>query len=332
MDIEDFKRKIYLKHTKKIFTIFLVCLFASSPQILNAALSCSVSATCNSPDVVLFRVSAASNAHAELPSQSNYTAKVCCTGITGLGNSCAGNYAVVVRLDATTNAHLEQNDQGNYANDACISAPGGYRITVAYQNTNCSGYDTIATSMSGTTNAHTGGQSAYTKKICLTVNPPSLTFAIDDTTIGFGTLSSSAATYANGNRTGSATEVEAHKITVLTNATSGYVVTIDAPGSLKMVGDTPTITYIGGTNTASSPGTEQFGMRMTVSSGNGTVSAPYAASGFAYDLSNFPDEIATGAGDSTSDIFSVRYLANIATTTESGDYRSIITYIATGTF
>lgn len=332
MEIRDFKKRIYREHTKKIFTIFLVCLFASSPQILNAALSCSVSATCNSPDVVLFRVSAASNAHAELPSQSNYTAKVCCTGITGLGNSCAGNYAVAVRLDSTTNAHIEQNDQGNYANDACISAPGGYRITVAYQNTNCSGYDTIATSMSATTNAHTGGQSAYTKKICLTVDPPSLTFSIDDNSVGFGTLSSIASTYANGNRTGSATEVEAHKFTVLTNATSGYVVTITANNTLKIVADTPTISAIGATNTAPNPGTEQFGVRYTVSSGNGTVSAPYAASGFAFDSGSFPDEVATGLGDGTSDVYSARYLANISTTTESGDYRTNVTYIATGTF
>lgn len=332
MEIRYFKNKIYREHTKKIFTIFLVCLFVSSPQILNAALSCTVTATCNAPDVILFRVSANSNAHAELPSQSNYNAKVCCTGITGLGNSCAGNYAVAVRLSATTNAHLEQNDQGNYANDACISAPGGYRITVAYQNTNCSGYDTIATSMSATTNAHTGGQAAYTKKICLTVDPPSLTFSIDDVSVGFGTLSSSAATFANGARTGSASEVEAHKITVTTNATSGYVVTINSTNSLKILGDTPTVTEIGGTNTASNPGTEQFGMRMTVSSGNGTVSAPYAASGFAYDMANFPDEVATGAGDGTSDVYSARYLANIALTTEPGDYRTNVTYIATGTF
>jgi hypothetical protein len=162
--------------------------------------------------------------------------------------------------------------------------------------------------MSGTTNAHTGNQAAYTKKICLTVDPPSFTFAIDDNSVGFGVLSSSAATYANGNRTGSASEVEAHKITVLTNATSGYVVTLDSNFSLKILGGSPTITEIGGTNTASSPGTEQFGMRMTVSSGNGTVSAPYADTGFAYDLSNFPDTVATGAGDGTSDVFSVRYL------------------------
>ncbi len=309
-----------------------MCVFIISPQVIEAALSCSVTATCNSPDVVLFKVSNASNGHAELPSQSNYAAKVCCTGITGIDNTCTGNYAIVAKLSDVTNAHIEQNTQSNYANNACISAPGGYGITVAYQSTNCSGYDTIATSMSDVTNAHTGNQSAYTTKICLTVNPPSLTFTIDDNSIGFGSLSFSAATYANGNRTGSASEVEAHKVTVTTNATSGYVITVNANNSLKILGDTPTITHIGGTNTASSPGSEQFGMRMTISSGNGTVSAPYADTGFAFDMSNFPDEVATGAGDGTSDAYSVRYIANIASTTEPGDYRTNITYIATGTF
>lgn len=332
MDIRDFKKKIYLEHTKKIFTIFLVCLFASSPQILNAALSCSVTATCNSPDVVLFKVSNASNGHAELPSQSNYTAKVCCTGITSLDNQCTGNYAVVVKLDATTNAHIEQNTQSNYSNNACISAPGGYGITVAYQSTNCSGYDTIATSMSDVTNAHTGNQSAYTTKICLTINPPSLAFTVSDGSIGFGALSSSVSKYATGDLAGSTSETEAHTITAGSTASGGYVITIDG-AALRSPTVLNNISSIGGTNTAPNPGHEQFGLRATVTSGNGTVSAPYAASGFAYDKNNFPDEVATGSGDFTTTTFSFRYVANITTmTTAATDYRTALTYTATGTF
>lgn len=333
MDIKDFKRKIYLEHTKKIFTIFLVCLFASSPQILNAALSCSVTATCNAPDVVLFKVSAASNAHAELPSQSNYTAKVCCTGITGLDNLCSGNYAIVAKLDATTNAHLEQNTQSNYANNACISAPGGYGITVGYQSTNCSGYDTIATSMSGVTNAHTGNQAAYTTKICLTINPPSLAFSVSDGSIGFGALSSSTAKYATGDLSGSTSETEAHTITAGSTASGGYVITIDGTNNLRSPSTLSLINRIGGTNTASNPGTKQFGLRATVTSGNGTVTSPYDGSGFAYDSANFPDQLASGSGDFTTTTFSLRYIANISSTTQAAsDYQASITYTATGTF
>lgn len=332
MELNNFKKRIYLEHTKKIFTIFLVCLSASSPQILNAALSCTVTATCNSPDVVLFKVSAASNAHAEIPSLSNYTAKVCCTGITGLDNLCTGNYAVVARLSATTNAHIEQNDQGNYANDLCISAPSGNGITVAYQNTNCTGYDTIATSISGTTNAHTGSQGAYTEKICLTIAQASLTFTVSDGSIGFGALTSSASTYATGDTLGSSTEVEAHTISASSTASGGYVITIDG-NNLRSSSTLSTISPIGGTNSSPNPGHEQFGLRATVTSGSGTVSVPYAASGFAYDKNNFPDELATGSGDNTTTTFSLRYIANITTiTTAASDYRANLTYTATGTF
>jgi hypothetical protein len=162
-----------------------------------------------------------------------------------------------------------------------------------------------------------------------TTMAPTLTFSISDNTIGFGTLSASAARYATGDGAGSTTEVEAHNLQASTNATSGYIITVDGN---TLTSGSFTINAIGCTNTASSPGTEQFGLRMTVTSGTGTVTAPYNGTGFAFCTTEFPDQVASGSGDGVTTTYSVRYLANIASLTEAGSYSATLTYVATGTF
>jgi len=298
-------------------------------------LSCVVRAsTCSGGETAIWRMSGTSNAHAELPSQSNYSQLVCCSGVTGLGTACTGTFATALKLSGTTNAHAEQNSQSNYANSACISVSSGGSVSVGYQSTNCTGFDTTLGSMTGTTNAHVGDGTAYTTKICATATGASqtLTFSISDNSIGFGTLSASAARYATGDAVGSASEVEAHTLSASTNAANGYVITVDGT-TLRSTPTTITITAIGGTNTASSPGSEQFGLRMTATGGNGSVSAPYAAAGFALDTAAFPDQVASDPdGDDVSTTFSVRYLANIGSATEAGSYTATLTYVATGTF
>ncbi len=156
-----------------------------------------------------------------------------------------------------------------------------------------------------------------------------LTFSISDNTVEFGTLTSSDDTFAD-NSGGNATEVEAHTITASTNASSGYVITINGT-TLTSAGNT--ITAIGSSNTASSIGTEQFGLRMTAAGGNGSVTTPYAASGFAFDTGSFPDQVASDAdGDDVTTTYSVRYLGNIGATTEAGSYSSTLTYVVTAGF
>lgn len=157
-----------------------------------------------------------------------------------------------------------------------------------------------------------------------------LTFSISDNTIGFGTLSSSAARFATGDATGSGTETEAHTLAVDTNAASGYTTTVK--GATLAYG-IPTITAIGGTNTASSTGTEQFGIRLSPSGGAGTVTAPYAASGFAYAAdASTASQVASSSTASATTTYSVRYLANISTSTEAGSYSTTLTYVTTANF
>jgi hypothetical protein len=168
-----------LKFFLKFFlaTSFVVALMFIAKPVYAGTLSCSITtaAACTGgTNTIILRMSGSSNAHAELPSQSNYTGNViCCSGVNGLGNSCSGTNATVLKLSGTTNAHVEQNTQSNYANNACISVPAGSSVSVGYQSTNCSGYDATLGSMSGTTNAHVGNSATYPSiQICATAAGP----------------------------------------------------------------------------------------------------------------------------------------------------------------
>jgi len=156
-----------------------------------------------------------------------------------------------------------------------------------------------------------------------------LTFTISDNTIGFGPLTSGGPRFATGDATGGGAEVEAHNLTASTNAGSGYVISV--AGTTLTFG-AHTITAIGAANTASAPGTEQFGIRANATGGTGIVSAPYAAGGFALDTAVFPDEFASAPGATVLTTFSVRYLANVSAMTEAGNYSANLTYTATGRF
>jgi hypothetical protein len=164
------------------------------------------------------------------------------------------------------------------------------------------------------------------------IDPPTLTFSISDNSIGFGTLSASDDFFANGTGTGSTTETVAHTISASTNGTDGYVITVQGA---TLTSGSNTVTAIGGTSAASNAGTEQFGLRITASGGNGSVTSPYNhASNYAYDATgSTADEIASDAdGDDVTTIYSVRYLGNISGTTEAGSYNATLTYVITAGF
>lgn len=321
---------------RQLHITFLAAVFFFGLQVsfvYAGTLTCSVATTC-ATGVVIFRMSSTSNAHAELPSQSTYAQLVCCSGVTGLGNSCSGTYATTTNLSAATNAHSQQSTQTGYATSSCIQVPSGGSVSVGYQSTDCTGFDTTVASMSAATNAHVGTSTAYITKICATAAgaaAQTLTFSISDNSIGFGALSASAARFATGDTLGSAPpEVEAHTLSASTNAANGYTITVQGA---TLASGSFTITAIGGTNTASSPGTEQFGLRLAINSGTGTVTAPYAAAGFAYAATAATSsQVASGAGDSATTIFSPRYIANIGGATEAGSYNATLTYVATGNF
>jgi hypothetical protein len=162
-----------------------------------------------------------------------------------------------------------------------------------------------------------------------------LSFTLSTSTIYFGTLSSASTRYASSTNTaGSATEVGAHTFAVNTNASSGYTVTVRGQTLTSQQNASNTITALGGTNTSPSVGSEQFGIRLTASGGIGAVTAPYAASGFAYAATaTTTSQVASAAsGDSATTTYSVRYMTNVAPVTEAGSYRANIVYVVTANF
>ena len=320
-----------------LFLIFILGVFFPSPAYAGT-LSCTVrTSTCSGGETEIFEMENTSNAHAGL-SAASYNNLVCCAGVTGLSNSCSGTFATALKLSGTTNAHIRQGTLSDYpsATNACISVPSGGSVSVGYQATNCSGFDTTLGSMIGTTNSHVGDGSwaAGTTKICATgAGAGTLTFSISDNSVGFGSLSTSSARYATGDILGSGTDTaDAHTISISTNASNGYVMTISGNTLSCSSCGGATITAIGATAVASNPGTKQFGMRLIVNSGTGSAVSPYASANWAFDTASFPDQVASGAGDGSTTVFGARYIGNISTTTQNGSYSSNLTYTVTATF
>ncbi len=164
----------------------------------------------------------------------------------------------------------------------------------------------------------------------------SLTFTISTTTIYFGNLGSGAAKFASSTNTaGDTTETIAHTLAISTNAPSGYNITIRGDTLTSQQSALNTITAMGATAASSTIATEQFGIRATVSGGTGaTVDATFsAATSYGFDASSTtPATLATGSGSTNTSTYSLRYVANIAGTTEAGTYVASLIYVATANY
>ncbi len=320
-----------LKQINKILLgIVLLGVWAINPAY--SALSCSITTSAGCTGIVVLRMSSATNAHAEVSTGTTpgYSSNViCCSGLSGV--SCTGYTANVLKISSTTNAHVEIPTNNNYPHTVCMSA-GGEVPVIAYQDNNCTGYDTTLASISSTTNATIGNGSNYTKKVCGSLVPPSITFSISTTTLFFGGLSSFVTRYASWSSIdGSGSEVEAHTIAVRTNTLNGYTVQVQGD-TLKSGANS--ISAIGNTNTVPVVGTNQFGLRMNASGGIGTVSTPYSAVGFAYGAtaSSSSQVASASSGDNATTTYSVRYVANVFGTTTTGEYTANLVYVATANF
>ena len=170
-------------------------------------------------------------------------------------------------------------------------------------------------------------------QVTVTANvDPTISFAVSDSSIGFGTLSSSDDRFATGDTNGNSSETVGHNLTVGTNATSGYVLYV-LGGTLTSGANT--IDAIGGSATASTTNTEQFGLKLVVNGGGGAGSplAPYNTANYAYNATaSTQDDIASHTGPSATRTFDVTYVANITSATESGSYTTTLTYTGTGSF
>lgn len=169
---------------------------------------------------------------------------------------------------------------------------------------------------------------------------PTIAFSIDDTAVGFGTLSATTGRWANAAATGGdasgTTPTAANVMTIATNAASGYTVTYNG-ATLTSGGNT--IDALDGSPAAEDedsdgdPGTEQFGISVS-SDGNATIASGYqrdSAADFSF-IAGTTTTIVSETVPTATETLSVSYLANITSATEPGTYSTAITYIATGNF
>ena len=327
----------FLKKNKINLYVLILIVFIFPISYIYAALSCSITTAGSCSGTVLLRMSGSTNAHAELPSQSTSAYNnnvVCCSGVTGLGNSCAAsNKGIIAKLSGVTNAHVEQNTQSNYGQNACLSSSfAGDVIFLGYQASNCTGYDTTLFSMEKTpTNSMVGGSSAYNNKVCAKVFSQSISFNLSNNSVGFGNLIPTGLRYATSDGFGSSSETESYNITVSTNAPAGYGLYVSGD-SLKKGGTT--ITPIGGTNITPSAGSKAFGMRAVATGGSGAVATPYDGSGFAYNAtSTTPTTVGSASsGDGVTTTYSIRTVATIDSLLDPGNYSTNLVYAVTANF
>lgn len=325
----------FLNYLKLLLFVIIILPFSYS----YAAVSCSITTSALCTGTVLLRMSDTTNAHAELPSQSTpiYNNNVvCCTGVTGLSNSCAlSNKVIMARLSGVTNAHVEKNTESGtyYTENACLSSTyAGDEITIGYQATNCTGYETTLFSMEQPlTNSQVGIPTAYNNKVCAKIFSQSISFNISDNSAGFGNLNSSGLRFATGDGVGSTTEAEAYSLAVSTNAPSGYIVMLKGNTLAK---NAIIIDAIGATPTTPSAGSKAFGIRAVASGGSGFVVSPYNSSGFAYDATgnNFTTIAQASSGDGSNTSYSIRSVATIDSLLDPGEYSTNLTYIVTANF
>lgn len=152
-----------------------------------------------------------------------------------------------------------------------------------------------------------------------------------DTTVDLGVLSTST------DNTGT------HKAQAATNALNGYVLQY-AGTTLTHNNDTDTIDAIGATGTTSSPGTEQFGLNISISNTPNTSSsldADYSGTNYAFvdgaTVTDGTDDtasntIATSSGPIDNNVYDLEFLGNVDEVTPTGTYTTTVTYVATATY
>ena len=165
---------------------------------------------------------------------------------------------------------------------------------------------------------------------------PTITFAIDDTTVGFGTLTTGTASWATGDTNGvtsvPADTSGAHQMTLATNAASGYSITYNG-ATLTSGGNTIDVATISEDDDGS-PGSEQFALGLDDNGGNATIASAYdlaTANSYSF-VAGTTTTVASETIATATETFDVQYIANVAGLTEAGSYTTNITWIATGNF
>jgi hypothetical protein len=112
-----------------------------------------------------------------------------------------------------------------------------------------------------------------------------------------------------------------------TNASSGYVITINGPTMTSGANTIPGLA----SQTASTTGTSQFGLNLGVSGGGtGSVNGNYS-NGTLYRF-NTGDTVGSVGVPTNANLFTSNYIVNVGGSQAAGLYTATLTYICTATF
>lgn len=227
-----------------------------------------------------------------------------------------------------------------------VTAPSG-TVTVTWNgvvnptatNTTFYGIITTYSDSSWTTPIDSGTVALSTSaqiQVALAVSE-TLTFCTGTSITGqnCGTVSGTSVNLGNGSTT--ATSSGTSVFAASTNGGSGYSVTVNGT---TLTSGANTITALS-SGAASSTGTKQFGLNL-VSNSTPSVGSAVSGTGTATAAANYNstntfrfgtgETIASVAGPTNANTFTVSYIANIDGVTPPGNYTSTLTYIATANF
>lgn len=148
------------------------------------------------------------------------------------------------------------------------------------------------------------------------------TAASTATTVPFGTLTAATPAYVS------------QTLTVSTNSDSGYAVTTYQDGALRKTNGTTISSF--STTAAEQNGNNGFGFTLSNASGT-TASFLYNDSGATLKSSGFgtsgtPVSVMSNTAAANTDSLRVTYIVRVSSTQATGDYRNVVTYIATATY
>jgi hypothetical protein len=240
------------------------------------------------------------------------------TSNLGSGGAWTVNTATSGSLRALNASNTGSPSAGITVNFASVVNPSATNSTFFLRITTYSDAGWATPIDSGVVATSTGGN--------VTVNASvdeALTFTIASQTVNLNTLTTGA--------TGKGTST----MQASTNASHGYAITYS--GTSLTDGSHPFTAMAG---TASSIGTNQFGLNLKLnatpsvgsnpSGGSGTASAGYnTADSFTF---NSGDTVASWTGASNPTTYTTSYIANIDAATPAGSYSTVLNYVATPNF
>jgi len=158
-------------------TLFLVLALIFLANLSFAAnLTCSVKASCDGGETDVLHMSDLNNGHAEFANQSEYSYKICCKDADAEVTIGTGSGTSFLHLSDATNAQVEQINESNYIGSAMMSSSDpDYAISCGYEIGSCESYNACLASISEPTDAQIGDCSAYSRKVCCSIQPNPIT-------------------------------------------------------------------------------------------------------------------------------------------------------------